>query len=452
MMIEPYVIGDLLEKLATVCFTAYLLTRTKGIFNFIKTDKTWRYIAIISMIFGLFYAFGYYSGTGSETYFLSIRKIGPNMAGLLAGPAGGVGAAIVGLILQSLGNSTISPAVIATELFDGVVCGMVYILNGRKLIKVWQAGILGLVLISIDTLIAQFFSSVGIYSVIGSSTLIIIEMGIITISMSLFTMLIHNVTHEWERNTTASRLEGLVLAAREIQQGYLPPLISGLKGYSIAARLVPMHEVGGDFYDFHLISPSKLYFCIGDVAGKGISAALVAASALTLIRNAVLYSDQPREIMSHVNRGLIRSSHDCLFVTLFVGVIDLITGRVTCSNAGHVPPLIITRSSATILSIRPDIPVGTWDDYLYQQDEFILQLGDQLMLCTDGVTECENGNGMFGIEQVIKEFTLNPPPDPNTAVESIIRLVFDYSGKNNPGDDLTLLVIRRDCSGEIVQN
>ena len=444
MFIEPYIIGDLLEKLSTVCFAAYLLTRTKGAFNFIKTEKSWQYIAIISIVFGLFYAFGYFSGTGSETSFLSIRKIGPNMAGLLAGPLGGIGAAIVGLLLQGLGNSPISPTVIVTELFDGTVCGIAYLLNGRRLIRVWQAGLLGFGLIGADTLIAWLFSQGNVQSFMGSPSLVLVEMGIITISMALFTLLIHNVTRERERNATASCLEGQVQAAREIQQGYLPSLLSTIPGCTIAAKLIPMHEVGGDFYDFRLISPSKLYFCIGDVAGKGVSAAFVTASTLTLLRNAVLYSDQPGEILSHVNRGLIRSSQDSLFVTLFVGILDLTTGKVTCSNAGHVPPLIINKSSTVILPIQPDIPVGTWDEYQYHQEEFTLRTGDQVVLYTDGVTECENEQGMLGIEPVIREFSLNPSPDPDATVETITRLVFNYTGTRSPGDDLTLLVIRRD--------
>ncbi|HWQ66308.1 MAG TPA: SpoIIE family protein phosphatase [Methanospirillum sp.] len=444
MVIEPYIIGDLLEKLSTVCFAAYLLTRTKGAFNFIRNEKSWQYILIISIIFGVFYAFGYYSGTGSETSFLSIKKIGPNMAGLLAGPIGGVGAAIVGLLIQSLDDSPMIPAVIIPELFNGIVCGIIYLLNSRRLIRVWQAGILGFCLIGADTTISWLISQIDNTTLFYSPSLVIIEMGIIALSMSLFTMLIQNVTRERERNSTACCLEGQVQAAREIQQGYLPTLLTGIHGCSIAAKLIPMYEVGGDFYDFRMITPSKLYFCIGDVAGKGVSAAFVMASSLTLLRNAILYSDKPGEILSQVNRGLIMSSHDCLFVTMFVGIMDLSTGKVTCSSAGHPPPLLITHSSTRILTILPDIPAGTWDDYQYQQEEFMVLPGDQLVLYTDGVIECENEQGMFGIDPVLREFTKNPPPDPEKAVETITRMVFAYTKTGTPSDDLTLLAISRD--------
>lgn len=444
MLIESYVVGDLLEKMSTVCFVAYLLTRTKGIFNFIEKERSWKYIAVISLIFGFFYAFGYYAGIGTETYFLSIRKIGPNMAGLLAGPAGGLGAAVVGLILQGMGSAAMTPATIITELIDGTVCGMIYLLNNRRLVRVWQAGVLGLCLTGADAVIEWLLSPESRYLEIFSFTIVLIEICVIAAGMALFTLLIHNVTHERERNITASCLEGQVQAAREIQQGYLPVQLNSVKGVSITAQLIPMHEVGGDFYDFHQISESKLYFCIGDVAGKGVSAAFVMASTLTLLRNALIYSEQPAEILSQVNQGLVRSSHDSLFVTLFVGVLNLKDGKVSYANAGHVPPLLISGSSARIIPVNPDIPVGTWEEYQYQQEEFDLKPGNQLVLYTDGVTECENQDGMLGIDPVLRVLSQNQLPDTDSIVESITRLVFAYAGTGIPTDDVTVLAIGLD--------
>ncbi|WP_319578985.1 SpoIIE family protein phosphatase [uncultured Methanospirillum sp.] len=449
MFIESLVVGDLLEKMATVCFAAYLLTRVKGVDFLVGRERSWRYIAIISFIFGIFYAFGYYAGSGTATDFLSTSKIGPNMAGLIAGPFGGVGAALFGLLLQAAGTGAIRPDVLITEVLNGLVCGIVFLLNGRRLIHVWQAALLGAALTTADSIITLF-----LYQGIDISRLLLvniasIEILVIATGMGLFTMLMHNVAREKERSWTASRLEGQVLAAREIQLGYLPAKIPEMSGIRVAARLIPMHEVGGDFYDFQQITPTRCFFCIGDVAGKGVSAAFVMASTLTLLRNALIYSDQPAEILSQVNQGLIRSSNDSLFVTLLAGVMDLETGVIIYANAGHNPPFIINDTNASLIPMDPDIPVGTWEDYQYKQEEFRLNTGEHLVLYTDGVTECENAEGMLGIEPVLQAFSGSglpdsDPTDPETIVKTITDLVFRHAGTGVPGDDVTVLVIGRD--------
>ncbi len=449
MLIEPLVVGDLLEKMATVCFAAYLLTRIKGVDFLMGRERSWRYIATISFIFGTFYAFGFYAGSGTSTDFLSIRKIGPNMAGLIAGPFAGVGAALFGFLLQVLGTGAIHSDILNTELLDGLVCGIVFLLNGRRLIKVWQAVLLGAVLTTADSVITLYF-----YQGVDISRLLIvniasIEILVIATGMGLFTMLMHNVAREKERNWTASRLEGQVLAAREIQQGYLPAAIPKMDGIRVAARLIPMHEVGGDFYDFQQITTTRCFFCIGDVAGKGVSAAFVMASTLTLLRNALMYSDQPADILSHVNQGLIRSSNDSLFVTLLAGFMDLRTGVITYANAGHNPPLVVSGTTAAVIPMDPDIPVGTWEDYQYKQEEFRLNSGEQIVLYTDGVTECENSEGMLGMEPVLQalsgaDLQTSDPSDPETTVKTITDLVFTHAGSGVPGDDVTVLVIGRE--------
>ena len=447
MFVEPSVIGDLLEKMATVCFVAYLLTRTKGALNFIKNERSWQYIIVISLIFGFLYAFGYFSGAGTQTDYLSIKKIGPNMAGLLAGPGGGIGAAGVGLLLQGLGSEPVPLDTILTELMDGAICGVVFLLNNRRLIKVWQAGALGLVLTIVDTLIQWSFTPKIPLPALLLLNVVIIEVLVIAMGMALFTFLIHNVTRERERNITASCLEGQVLAAREMQLGYLPAPLER-EGITIASCLIPMYEVGGDFYDFKQISESKLYFCIGDVAGKGVSAAFIMASTLTLLRNALIYSSEPDEILSQVNQGLVRSSNEGLFVTLFIGVMDLHTGEIVFANAGHVPPILITAQSSDLIQTEPDIPVGTWEDFSYHQERVCLKPGEQLVLYTDGVTECENAEGMLGIEPVLQKLRREQPSDPESVAETITGMVFDYAGTGVPNDDVTVLVIRRDTEGK----
>ncbi|HWQ63052.1 MAG TPA: SpoIIE family protein phosphatase [Methanospirillum sp.] len=444
MFIEPMVIGDLLEKLSTVCFAAYLLTSLKGVDKYTGREQSWRYIAIISVIFGILYAFGYYAGSGTVTDFLSIKKIGPNMAGLIAGPFAGVGAAAFGLLLQGTGTGGIPIDTLLTELMNGFVCGIVFLLNGRRLIKVWYAVLLGAVLTTADSIITLFF-----YQGIDLSRLLLfniasIEILVIATGMGLFTLLMHNVAREREISGTASRLEGQVLAAREIQKGYLPSSIPAMKGIRVAAKLIPMHEVGGDFYDFQQITPTRCFFCIGDVAGKGVSAAFVMASSLTLLRNALIYSHRPAEILSQVNQGLIRSSNDSLFVTLLVGIMDIETGLITYANAGHNPPFLISENTTALIPMEPDIPVGTFDDYQYQQKEFTLKSGEQLVLYTDGVTECENKTGMLGVEPVIRALTGLRASDPDTTAQTITELVFTYAGSGIPGDDVTVLVIGRD--------
>ncbi len=429
--------------MATVCLVAYLLTRTKQYRLFTGTTGTSRYILFIAVLFGILYFFGFVSGVETDEMFISIRKIGPIMAGLLAGPLAGAGAAVVGMGLQTLSGQGPAPVVILTELLDGFICGLVFLLNGKRLIRVIPALVLGVLLVGMDELLEILFYPEAISRILPAIDLAFLEVFVIAVGMALFTFIFQNVLSDKEQQTRAARLEGQIQAAREIQEQYLPeaPLDPGQA--RVAATLIPMIEVGGDFYDYGRVSESSFYFCIGDVAGKGVSAAFVMASAVTLIRNALEYSSSPSEVLGFVNQGLIRSMREVQFVTIFFGVVNTGTWEVRYANAGHLPPVIRSRQGAVLVPVFADIPAGTFEENTYREDTFTLADGEELILITDGVTECGEEGEMLGLDGLVSGLAAMDPPDPAETVREVTGIATAYGGSGAVSDDLTVLAISR---------
>jgi len=152
----------------------------------------------------------------------------------------------------------------------------------------------------------------------------------------------------------------------------------------------PAKEVGGDFYDFFFVSENKLAVVMADVSGKGIPAALFMVKAKTLIKNTTQQGKPLADVMEIVNNLLCEGNDECMFVTVFLGVLDVTTGHFTYVNGGHDVPLIKQNESFNWLPVRPGLMPGFLPGTKYEQDEITLQKGDFLFLYTDGVTEAEN--------------------------------------------------------------
>jgi len=189
------------------------------------------------------------------------------------------------------------------------------------------------------------------------------------------------------------RLQSELMIAAKIQSSMLPnefPPFPGRTEFDIYALMDPAKEVGGDFYDFFLINENKLAVVMADVSGKGIPAALFMVKAKTLIKNTAQQSKSLSEVLETVNNLLCEGNDECMFVTVFLGVLDIPSGRFTYVNGGHDIPLIKQGDSFDWLPVKPALMPGFMPGTKYQQDEITLQKGDVLFLYTDGVTEAEN--------------------------------------------------------------
>ncbi|MBO4475903.1 MAG: SpoIIE family protein phosphatase [Bacteroidales bacterium] len=237
------------------------------------------------------------------------------------------------------------------------------------------------------------------------------------------------------------RIEGELNIATGIQMSMVPktfPPFPDRNDLDMAATIVPAKEVGGDLYDF-FIRDEKLFFCVGDVSGKGVPAALVMAVTRTTFRNLSAHEDSPGRIVKTMNDNLSSMNESNMFVTFFCGVLDLAGGMLRYCNAGHNPPRILTDAIRT-LPVEPNLPLGIMNGFDYKEQEIQLQYDDALFLYTDGLTEAENpAHDQFGEERM--EDSLRGRMSATGRLESIKKDVAAFVGEAPQSDDLTLLFI-----------
>ena len=257
------------------------------------------------------------------------------------------------------------------------------------------------------------------------------------------------------RETTAEkeRMGSELRIARDIQESMLPktfPPYPERNDVDIFASLVPAKEVGGDLYDFH-IRDEKLFFCIGDVSGKGVPASLVMAVTRSLFRSISTHEDQPEAIISIMNESMTDMNESDMFVTLFVGVLDLATGQLRYCNAGHEEPLLIGKGVG-LLPTNDNIPVGLMPSWSYEGQEVLIYEGTTIFLYTDGLTEAEDStHTQFGRQRMVKtaQHALrdNGSCNPETIIALQTEVLQRFVGNAEQSDDLTMLAIRYNIIG-----
>ena len=243
--------------------------------------------------------------------------------------------------------------------------------------------------------------------------------------------------------TTAqkSRIEKELQIARDIQRGMLPrSFFQDRDDLDLFASMVPAREVGGDLYDY-FIQGEKLYFCIGDVSGKGIPASLVMATAMNLFRVVGRQGLSPAEIARQINETLAEGNEQLMFVTMFIGALDLANGGLEFCNCGHNPPVVLERGGeAKFLSCKANMSVGVMTGYEFE-GEYIELRNNPLFLYTDGVTEAENVEcEQFGEGRLIATLS-GDYEGAEAAVCGLGSAVRAHVGEALASDDLTMLCL-----------
>lgn len=237
--------------------------------------------------------------------------------------------------------------------------------------------------------------------------------------------------------------------AGEIQQAILPQKFPPFPNISdrldIFASMTPAKEVGGDFYDFFMIDDEHLGFVIADVSGKGVPASLFMAVSRTMLRATGMRGLPTHECLNIVNRLLAGESLDSMFVTLFYGIINIETGEIDYTNAGHNPPYILHNDgTAEELPRSKNFIVGVFDDFVFRNDQMKLENGDTLVMYTDGVTEAFNeAKEQFGesrLEDTLKKVCGKTCKDMNDVLISDLKA---FAGNEPQSDDITTLLIKR---------
>ncbi|MEI6049887.1 MAG: SpoIIE family protein phosphatase [Bacteroidota bacterium] len=233
--------------------------------------------------------------------------------------------------------------------------------------------------------------------------------------------------------------------AREIQQAILPkifPPFPERTEFSIYASMIAAKEVGGDFFDFFMIDNQRLGFVIGDVSGKGVTAAIFMAVSRTLIRATGIKGISTQECMNYVNRLLCNESVSCMFVTVFYGILNTVTGAVEYVNAGHNPPYILSGNKVSKVEMTGDPILGCMEDFDYRSEKIQLSPGDLLFLYTDGVTEAFNiHEELYGDERLESFLQAHMSDTIEDIVKESILSVTGFSTGMPQSDDITLLAI-----------
>ena len=194
-----------------------------------------------------------------------------------------------------------------------------------------------------------------------------------------------------ETTAAKERIESDLRIARNIQMSMVPSTFPDRADLDLYASMTPAKEVGGDLYGFHLVG-EQLYFCLGDVSGKGVPASLFMAQVTRLFRTLANQQMAPADICTHMNEALSGNENPtCLFVTLFVGLVDLQSGHLSFCNAGHNPPVIGGgEHHGDFLKMLPNIPIGVMPGMLFRGEEIDSIKGRPLFIYTDGLNEAEN--------------------------------------------------------------
>lgn len=234
--------------------------------------------------------------------------------------------------------------------------------------------------------------------------------------------------------------------AKQIQADMLPsifPAFPDRDEFDIFASMDPAKEVGGDFYDFFMVDDNHLAFLIADVSGKGVPAALFMVITKTLIKNQVMKGHEPYAVFEEVNNQLCENNQEGMFVTAWLGILEISTGIITYVNAGHNPPMVKRRDGKfNYLQCRPGFVLAGMDGIPYQQDKIKMQEGDCIYLYTDGVTDTNNvKEELFGEDRLREVINIYKDHNPEFLLRSIKGELDKYMGEAEQFDDITMLCI-----------
>ena len=245
-----------------------------------------------------------------------------------------------------------------------------------------------------------------------------------------------------QANLEKERIGGELRVASQIQQNMLPQKELRVEGLELRGFLRPAKEVGGDLYDY-FIRDEKLFFCIGDVSGKGAASAMMMAVAQTKFRDFSAHENNPARIMQNINVGCCQNNKTNMFVTMFIGVLDLPTGRLRYCDAGHDCPMIMAHGDWFMVDAKPNLPVGVFDDFTYSMQETQIEPNSTIFLYTDGLTEAKNNqHKQFGLERVENVLGVCTGLQPKAILEKITDAVHGFVKDAEQSDDLTMMAIR----------
>ena len=403
-------------------------------------------VLLAGAIGGVFGIYANISGFDLNGAVISMRDIGPMLAGFIGGPLGGLFAGVIAGLHRLLWGGVTAPACMVATCLIGLFCGIISKFN-REFIKkpYWaflvSAGMevfhLGVVLL----MVKPFDTAWGIVKQIAIAFVAMNAIGF-ALLMSMISYMERQNEFKKERDRLQSELE----VATVIQHSLLPELTAAYPGRAeveVRGSMQPAKEVGGDFYDVFFVDKDRLAFVIGDVSGKGIPAALFMANSKITLQNCIRDIPSLGEAVATANNALCARNEADMFITLWVGVLDLQSGEITYVNAGHNPPVTVLNGEASYLTKKSGLVLAGMDGVPYKEHTLTLQKGDTVFLYTDGVTEAENAaNELYGEGRLLACFEQMKNSAPEEVIETIKQSVEVFVNGADQFDDMTMLCFK----------
>jgi serine phosphatase RsbU (regulator of sigma subunit) len=244
-----------------------------------------------------------------------------------------------------------------------------------------------------------------------------------------------------ETTKAKERIESELRIARDIQMSMVPNIFPNEKNIDIYAAMTPAKEVGGDLYGY-LMQGDEFYFCVGDVSGKGVPASLFMAQATRLFRTFAAQHMKPADIATYMNAALTENNEQGMFVTMFIGLIDLSTGKMNYCNAGHNPP--VYGAPAKFLDmVEANAPIGLWPDLEFVGETIDDVKGCPLLIYSDGLNEAENKQQeQFGDDRLLAVLNNTTFSSSRLVVEKLVEEVNHHRDGAEPNDDLTIMCLK----------
>lgn len=451
----PSMIVSLIGTIAVIDLVALLLASAGKV---VKEDQKWWIralnLGLVGGIFGIYATVaGYKMDSGAV---VSIRDVGPLMAGLLSGPLGGLIAGVIAGVFRLLTGlpdvtaGTSIPCAIATVCI-GVISGCFYHwLSARKnrggwgLLFGFAAEVFHLILVFIYKWIVidvqtawSIVESIGLQFILSNS-----------LALGLMFFVLDRIKRYQNTEVHAQQVENELGVATAIQDSMLPkifPDFPGRKEFAISASMDPAKEVGGDFYDFFFTDDDHFVILIADVSGKGVPAALFMVIAKTLMKNNLQSGLPIEEALTLTNQQLLEGDDERMFVTCWAGMLELSSGRFRYVNCGHNPPLFSRQGQKFeyLKSLSGFVLAGSKKSK-YKAFELNLQEGDRIFLYTDGITEAMNLNNEQYGEKRLLDFAnaASASNTPEEAIPLVMKDVQAFTAGAEQSDDMTMLAFR----------
>ena len=438
--------SKMVGTLAVILVISAFIGGSDMLLKFMDKKRSWKYSLIAGALGGVFGVYGNISGVNFNGAVISVRDIGPMIAGFTGGPIGGLLAgAIAGVHRLTMGGITAQACVVATCSI-GLICGFISQKYRNIIEKPGWAMVIGTLMEAFHlsvvlAMVKPFETALGIVRQIAIPFILVNAIG--------FTMMISIITYtERQRKLTLekSRMQSELEVANVIQHSLLPIISDsypGRKEIDVSGFMEAAKEVGGDFYDLFFVDNNRIAFVIGDVSGKGVPAALFMASSKIILQNCVRDIPDLSTAVETANHVLCKRNEADMFVTAWVGILNLATFEVEYVSAGHNPPVLISDNKADYLKIKNGFVLAGMDGIKYKKYSTQLKQGDTVLLYTDGIVEAETKeHELFGEDRLLACLENTGDGNAEAIADTVRNSVNTFVAGNSQFDDMTLLCFK----------